>query len=294
MNVITMQDVSKRYGNLEALSSLDLSVEAGEVVSILGPNGAGKSTAIQLMLGLRRASDGEVRLFGHDPQSPAARERVGAMLQETGVPETLTVAELLRLYGSYYPYHLPLGELLERANLQDKRDEQLRKLSGGQKQRLYFALAIAGDPDLIFLDEPTAAMDAHARRAFWTQVREFASLGKTVLFSTHYLQEADEIANRIVVIHQGRLLTQGSPQAIKRLVAAKTIRLKTDAPLEKVLRLPEVQRAEVQNGQLTVYSNQPEAVLKALFREGHEVRDLTVSDTDLEAAFVSLTKEVSA
>ncbi len=294
MNVISMQGVSKRYGSLKALSSLDLSVEAGEVVSILGPNGAGKTTAIQLMLGLRRSSGGEVRLFGHDPQSHAARERVGAMLQETGAPETLTVAELLQLYSSYYPYHLPLDELLARADLQAKRDEQLRKLSGGQKQRLFFALAIAGDPDLIFLDEPTAAMDAHARRAFWAQVREFASLGKTVLFSTHYLQEADEIASRIVVIHQGRLLIQGSPREIKGRVAAKTLRLTTDAPLAKVEALPEVQRAETHNGQLALYSNHPEAVLKALFFGGYDVRDLSVTDTDLEAAFVSLTKEVSA
>jgi ABC-2 type transport system ATP-binding protein len=289
MNIIEMQRVTKRYGKTEALRGLDLSVSSGEIVCFLGPNGAGKTTAIHVMLGLRRPSSGEVRLFGRHPQSREARGRVGVMLQESGVPTNLTVEELVRLFRRYYPYTLPLDELLSRAHLDEKRREQVRKLSGGQKQRLYFALALAGDPDVIFLDEPTAAMDVETRRAFWEQVRGFADLGKTVLFSTHYLEEADAVASRIVVIHEGRVIAEGSPREIKRVVAEKTARFKTEVPVEVLRGYAGVKRAETVEGHAVVYTNEPEGLLARLFREGHRVEDLTVTDTELEAAFVSLT-----
>lgn len=296
METICMQGVIKRYGSTEALKGVDLQVQQGEIVSVLGPNGAGKTTAIAIMLGLREATSGEVSLFGMPPDSRTARSRVGAMLQESGVPDTLTVRELLGLFRRYYPYGLPVEELLDRADLREKQNAQVRSLSGGQKQRLYFALAIAGDPDLVFLDEPTTAMDVETRRAFWEQVRGFAELGKTILFSTHHLEEADDVATRIVVIHEGRVIAQGTPREIKRLVADKTVRLKTDAPFDALRTANGVQHAERSNGHVVVYTHEPEALLASLFAQGCSVEDLTVTDTDLEAAFVSLTRrtEVAA
>jgi ABC-2 type transport system ATP-binding protein len=289
MSVIQMQQVSKRYGETQALKSVSLEVAQGEVVAFLGPNGAGKTTAIQVMLGLREASSGTVKLFGSSPQSKATKTRVGVMLQECDLPETLTVEELVNLFRNYYPYTLPVDDVLKRADLLSKRSELIRQLSGGQKQRLYFALSIVGDPDLIFLDEPTVAMDVESRRSFWEQVREFAGLGKTILFSTHYIEEADAIADRIVVIHQGQIIKDGSPHDIKRLVAAKTVRLKTDVWLEQAQNFPAVERVIQDNGYLTVYSNEPEKFISELVRKGHTMSDLTVTDTELEAAFVSLT-----
>jgi ABC-2 type transport system ATP-binding protein len=289
MNVIQMQQVSKRYGETQALNNVSLEVSQGEVVAFLGPNGAGKTTAIQVMLGLRAASSGSVKLFGESPQSKNTKTRIGVMLQESGLPETLTVEELIGLFGRYYSYTLPLEEVLQRADLVSKCKDLVRHLSGGQKQRLYFALSIVGDPDLIFLDEPTVAMDVEARHNFWQQVRGFAELGKTILFSTHYLEEADAIADRIVVIHQGQIIKDGTPHDIKRLVAAKTVKLKTDLWLEQAQNFPAVERAIQENGHLIIYSDEPEKFIGELVSKGHTMTDLTVTDTDLEAAFVSLT-----
>jgi len=290
MNVIEMQGISKRYGNTQALRGINLNIEPGEVVAFLGPNGAGKTTAIAIMLGQKLATSGTVRLFGGSPEHRSARERVGVMLQESGVPSNLSVEELIWLFSRYYPYALRLEEVLERADLKAKRKAMVRELSGGQKQRLYFALSIVGDPDLLFLDEPTLAMDVESRRAFWEQVREFAAQGKTILFSTHYLDEADAIASRIVVIHKGQVLKDGTPNQIKQLVAAKTVRLLSDLPLEQAQRYPAVERVERENGHLLVYSNQPERFITDLVKTGYSLADLTVKDTDLEAAFVSLTR----
>jgi ABC-2 type transport system ATP-binding protein len=291
MNIIELRGLTKEYGKTQALQGLNLIVRPGEVICFLGPNGAGKTTAIHIMLGLRKASGGEVRLFGLPPEHRGVRARVGVMLQESGVPETLSVEELLRLLQRYYPYTLPMDELLSRADLTEKRREQVRKLSGGQKQRLYFALALAGDPDLMFLDEPTTAMDVEARRAFWEQVREFAALGKTVLFSTHHLDEADAVASRIVVIHEGRVIAEGSPSDIKGLVADKTVRLRTNLSPEILRGYSGVQRAEVVDEHAVVYTNEPERFLAALFLEGHQVEDLSVTDTKLETAFVNLVRQ---
>ena len=287
--VIEMRGVTKRYGDVQALAGIDLDVEPGEVVAVLGPNGAGKTTAIAVMLGLTRPSSGDVRCFGGDPTRYAARSRVGVMLQESGVPSSLKVAEVVGLFQRYYPYTLPLGEILERADLVEKRDTLVSTLSGGQRQRLYFALAIAGDPDLVFLDEPTVALDVSARRSFWQQVDGFAALGKTVLFSTHYLEEADAIARRVVVVDRGRVIAEGSPRDIKRLVADTTVRFAADVALERVAAMPEAQRATLDEGFVVVTTNEPEALLRRLFADGVALRDLRVSDTDLEAAFVHLT-----
>jgi ABC-2 type transport system ATP-binding protein len=303
VDVIVATDIRKQYGPVQAVAGIDLTVTAGEIVAVLGPNGAGKTTTIELLLGLRRPSAGRVRLFGRPPDAPQVRGRVGAMLQDADAPESLTVAELVGLVGRYYPYALPVPEVLSRAGLASRGGARVGELSGGQRQRLSFALAIAGDPDLLFLDEPTVALDVEARRAFWEQVRGFAALGKTILFSTHYLAEADTMAGRVVVIHQGRVLHDGPPAAIKALVATKTVRLATDLPLAEIRSIDGVELAQVDPDaagptpsgleRLVVQSNAPERLLSELVSKGAALHDLAVTDTDLEAAFVRLTQPVN-
>ncbi|HEX2164531.1 MAG TPA: ABC transporter ATP-binding protein, partial [Thermoanaerobaculia bacterium] len=210
---------SKRYGAVLALDRVDLAVERGEVVAVLGPNGAGKTTAVSLLLGLKRPDGGAARLFGLEPSSPAARRRVGAMLQVAKVPETLRVAEHVRLFSSYYSRPLPEGEVMALAGLEGLEKRAYGQLSGGQKQRLCFALAVCGDPDLLFLDEPTAGLDVASRRGLWERIRALVARGRTVLLTTHHLDEADALADRVVVLQAGRVLAQGTPAAIKRQAA---------------------------------------------------------------------------
>jgi ABC-2 type transport system ATP-binding protein len=303
VDVIVAIGIRKQYGPVEAVAGIDLTVTAGEIVAVLGPNGAGKTTTIEILLGLRRPSAGQVRVFGQRPDAPQVRARVGAMLQDADAPESLTVAELVGLVGRYYPYALPVRAVLTRAGLHSRGGARVGELSGGQRQRLSFALAIIGDPDLLFLDEPTVALDVEARRAFWQQVRGFAALGKTILFSTHYLAEADSFADRVVVIHQGRVLTDGPPAAIKALVAAKTVRLATDLPLAEVRGIDGVEHAQVDPDaagptpsgleRLVVRSSAPERLLSELLSRGRALHDLAVTDTDLEAAFIRLTQPVN-
>jgi len=290
MNVIEMQGVTKRYGTVEALRGIDLQVQPGEVVGFLGPNGAGKTTAINIMLGLRTATSGTTRLWGTSPSDPATKARTGVMLQESGVPETLRVQEVVQLFQSYYPYTLPTNEVIERAGLTEKRRSLINKLSGGQKQRLFFALALAGDPDLLFLDEPTAGMDVEARMRFWEQVRGFAAAGKTILFSTHYLQEADALANRIVVINKGQIIAQGTPHEIKALTADTRVRMRTNLPIERLQTYPGVHRITTENDHLTITTNEPEALLRHIFHQDWQIADLQVQPADLETAFVNLTE----
>ena len=289
MHVIEARALTKRYGAVDALNGIDVLVAPGEIVGFLGPNGAGKTTAISVLLGLRKPTGGTARLFGLPPNDRRARARTGVMLQESGVPFSLRVEEVLRLFQSYYPATLPTDELLRRAGLADKRRSLIGDLSGGQKQRLYFALALAGDPDLLFLDEPTVGMDVETRAAFWEQVREFAAYGKTILFSTHYLEEADALAQRIVVINRGRIVAEGTPAEIKRLVPNTVVRLRTDLPLDEAQRLPGVQHVAADGQHLVVSTSEPEALLRALFRADRQVADLTVQGADLEAAFRALT-----
>ena len=289
--VVEMRGVEKRYGDVVALAGVDLAVAPGEVVGFLGPNGAGKTTSIRVMLGLTTPSRGEALLFGGPPARRDARGRVGVMLQDSGVPTSLRVRELVGLFARYYPYALPRDEVLERAGLREKADALVSSLSGGQRQRLYFALAIVGDPDLLFLDEPTVALDVEGRRAFWQQVVGFAELGKTVLFTTHHLAEADAVAQRLVVIDRGHVIAEGTPSEVKRRVADRTVRFRADVPVAALVARPYVQRVEPEPGGLTaVYTSEPERLLRELFAQGADLRDLTVTDADLEAAFVALTR----
>ena len=289
---VELRAVHKWYGRTEALRGIDLRIETGEVVAILGPNGAGKTTAISLMLGLRRASEGDVRSFGLPPSDRRARSRRGVMLQETGVPAVLTVRELVDLFRTYYPAPLETDAALGLAGLGDQGDTRVGHLSGGQRQRLYFALAVCGDPEALFLDEPTVAMDVASRRAFLATIGVFATEGRTIVLTTHDLDEADALAERVIVIDRGRIVADDSPTRLKARVPGKRVRFHTDAPLSAgwSAGLP-VSGLSVDGGDVRFLSNEPEDVLAALFARDVRPRDLEVAGADLEEAFLALTSE---
>jgi ABC-2 type transport system ATP-binding protein len=207
--------VKKNYGTVEALRGLDLTIGPGELVALLGANGAGKTTAVRALLGLSKPTSGEVRVFGGDPRDAHSRIRIGALLQIARVPETLRVREHIDLFSSYYPNPRPIDEVIEAAGLQGLEKRKFGQLSGGQQKRVLFALALCGNPDLLVLDEPTVGLDVEARRALWKQIRAFIAGGRSVLLTTHYLAEAEALANRVVVIHKGVVMAEGTPQEIK-------------------------------------------------------------------------------
>jgi ABC-2 type transport system ATP-binding protein len=219
MPVAELRAVTKNYGEIRALRGIDLTIERGELLALLGPNGAGKTTAVRILLGLNSPTTGRAAVFGHHPASQAAKLRRGALLQVARVPETLRVHEHIELFSSYYPNPLPLRETIAVAGLDGIETRLFGDLSGGQKQRVLFALAICGNPDLLFLDEPTVGLDVESRRALWTRIRAFLARGGSVLLTTHYLEEADALAHRIAVINQGRIVAEGSPAEIKARTA---------------------------------------------------------------------------
>src|SRR3954451_13268058 len=204
MPAVELRDATKTFGTVRALQGISLAVQPGETVALLGPNGAGKTTAISLMLGMRRATAGTAAIYGRDPRDPASRARVGVMLQESGVPHTLKVSEVVELFRRLYQRPITVQAALATAGLTEKANALTANLSGGQHQRLFFALAIVGDPDILFLDEPTVSLDVESRQAFWAQIDEFVRRGKTIILTTHYLEEADALADRIIVTGSGR------------------------------------------------------------------------------------------
>lgn len=205
----------KNYGMVEALRELDLTIHHGELLALLGANGAGKTTAVRLLLGLARPTSGQVRLFGGDPRDTATRMRLGAVLQTARIPETLRVREHIHLFSSYYPNPMPAAEVIEAAGLAGLERRKFGELSGGQQKRVLFALALCGNPDLLVLDEPTVGLDVEARRSLWKQIHAFVARGKSVLLTTHYLAEAEALADRAVVMHRGRVVAEGTPREIQ-------------------------------------------------------------------------------
>jgi ABC-2 type transport system ATP-binding protein len=283
-------DATKSYGALQALKGVSLDIAAGEVVAMLGPNGAGKTTSISLMLGLRKPTTGTARLFGLNPTDRRARSRTGVMLQESGVPQVLKVSETIDLFRSYYPRPMPTARVVELAGLEEKAQSQNKDLSGGQRQRLYFALAICGDPDLIFLDEPTVGLDVESRRAFIQSIKGFIATGKTIVLTTHYLEEADELAKRVVVIDHGKIIADASPEEIKSKVVGKKVSFTSRRPVtqSELDGLP-ITASEVKNQRYVLVTGEPEAVLRELFRRGVDIDDLEVTGAGLEEAFLALT-----
>jgi ABC-2 type transport system ATP-binding protein len=286
-----LDQVSKNYGAVQALQNFSLEVRAGELTAVLGPNGAGKTTAIKLLLGLARPSSGRVSVFGADPTIPGTLLRVGAMLQVGRVPESLRVREHIDLFSSYYAQPLPMKQTLAIAGIENLRNRKFGELSGGQKQRVLFALAICGNPDLLFLDEPTVGLDVEARHLLWDEIRQLLTLGKTVVLTTHYLEEADALADRVVVINQGSKIAEGTPQEIKARTAGKEIRCVTRLSAGTVRALPGVVDVEDDRGTLVIHTARPENVLRELLNRDFDISGIEVTGAGLEDAFLALIQE---
>ena len=284
----SLTGVTHRYGHVVALDGLSLEIRPGEVLAVLGPNGAGKTTAIGLLLGSLPVQEGAVRVFGRDPGARPVRMRRGAMLQASGVPDTLTVAENLELFSSYYPAPLSVSRLLAMAGLEDLGNRGYGRLSGGQKQRVMFALALVGDPELVFLDEPTTGLDVEARRSLWNEIRTLKKAGRTAVLTTHYLEEADALADRIAVIHQGRVVAEGTPAEIKSRTADRRVRCITGVSRDEVAALPGVVRVWVNGQHLEILTARPEDLLRTLLARDPDLRDLHVTGAGLEDAFLTL------
>jgi ABC-2 type transport system ATP-binding protein len=306
--VASLGNITKRYSNgVVALDGLSLSLRRGEIVALLGPNGAGKSTAVKLMMGLSTPTAGDVRIFGADPRNAAARIRTGVMLQVGRAPEMLRVREHLAIFRGYYPNPMPYAEIVKAAGLEGIETRMFGQLSGGQKQRVLFGMALAGDPDLIFLDEPTVGLDIEARRGMWAQIRDLAARGKTVLLTTHYLEEADALAHRIVVINKGRVVCEGTPAEVKSMGAGlaspngtspgvngvKIIRCVTTLTSEHLLAMPGVSSLEPHGNLTIIASTQPESTLREMLTLDLQLHSLEVQSPALEDAFLALTANPS-
>ena len=285
-----LNNVTHRYGNHTALRNLSLTLRPGEVVALLGPNGAGKTTAVKLLLGLLQPSEGTVTVFGRSPSERATRQRIGAMLQVARVPETLSVGEYLDLFRSYYPNPLPTAQIIETAGLTGIEKRQFKDLSGGQKQRMLFGLALCGNPDLVFLDEPTLGMDIETRHNLWRQVRAIANAGKTVLLTTHYLEEADTLADRILVIAEGSVVAEGTPAQIKSRVGGRKVRCVTSLTDSFLQQLPTVRAVEHTGAGVTLTVDNAEEVLRAMLAADSTLHSLEVASPALEDAFLELTR----
>ena len=290
-HVARIEAVSKNFGQVQALLDFNFSVRAGQLTALLGPNGAGKTTAIRLLLGLARPTSGRVSVFDKDPTDVATRMRVGAMLQVGRVPETLRVREHIDLFSSYYPNPLPISDTLAIAGITELRDRKFGDLSGGQKQRVLFALAICGNPDLLFLDEPTVGLDVEARHLLWDEIRKLLERGKTVVLTTHYLEEADALADHIAVINKGSIIAEGSPAEIKSRTAGKKIRCITELSPALINALPGVSAMQQDRGAMVIRTSEAEEVLRGLLKLDLKVSGIEVSSAGLEDAFLALTRE---
>src|SRR5580704_8515068 len=288
--VASLEGVNMNYGTVQALRGVDFRVQAGEVVALLGPNGAGKTTAVKLLLGLLQPNAGRARVFGGDPTNPENRMRTGAMLQVGRVPETLRVREHIDLFSSYYPQPLPLAEVLTAAGLEKLADRKFGDLSGGQRQRVLFALAICGDPDLLFLDEPTVGLDVESRRMLWDEIRRMVERDKTVLLTTHYLEEADALADRVAVINRGEIIAEGTPTEIKAKTCGRRIRCVSRLDMNTVRAFPGVAEVRRDRDSYEIRVADAEPVLRELLLRDSTVRGIEVVGAGLEEAFLALTQ----
>ena len=292
---IRLTHLTKSFGDVQAVRDVSLRIAPGETVALLGPNGAGKSTTIEMVLGLTRPDSGSVSLFGLPPAEAIAAGAVGGMLQTGSLTQQLTVAELISMTASLYPRPLPVAEVLRLTGTAEFARRRSTKLSGGQTQRVRFAISMVGNPDLLLLDEPTVALDVEGRRVFWDAIRAIAAEGKTVVFATHYLEEADAYADRIVLMAHGEIVADGPATEIKALVGGRTIRATlpgTDgADLARLAALPGVTGADQHGGTVILSAAEPEAALRALLSEFPAARDVEVSGARLEDAFLALTSD---
>jgi ABC-2 type transport system ATP-binding protein len=287
---IELVGLTKSYGEVHAVRGIDVTVQPGETLALLGPNGAGKSTTIDMLLGLLDPDDGSVTVFGTPPRAAVDRGAVGAMLQSGALLRDLTTRELVTMMASLYPAPLPVDEVLDLTGSSGFAEQRTQKLSGGQTQRVRFAVALVSNPDLLVLDEPTAAMDVEGRHAFWATMREFAAGGRTVLFATHYLEEADAYADRVVLMANGTIVADGPPNEIKAMVGTRTIRATLpEVPLEALDTLPGVTRTERRGEAVVLACSDSDAAIRALLGRFPAARDIEISSAGLEAAFLQLT-----
>lgn len=290
--ILTIKNVTKSFQHKTAVNDISFSIAKGEVVAILGPNGAGKTTTISMILGLLKPTAGGIQLFNRQPDEKQVREKIGTMLQEVSVMTGLKVREILELIRSYYKQPLPLKELINLTGLTEQ-DLKTRaeKLSGGQKRRLSFALALAGNPELIIFDEPTVGMDITARKRFWETVRTLAAQGKTIIFSTHYLQEADDAADRILLFKDGAIVADGTPAQIKARISKQSVSFVVDPEksLEKLYRHSEIEDIFRKNDRVHVHTSNTDRVLEILFQEKIGAREIEIERGKLEEAFEQLT-----
>ena len=292
-HAIEIRDLHKSYGDVEAVRGIDLVVEEGEVFALLGPNGAGKTTTVEIMEGFRQQTSGSVTVLGFDPsrRERALQQQVGIVLQSTGIDPFLTVAETIEMYRGYYPHPRPVDEVIGLVGLEEKREVKVAKLSGGQQRRLDVAIALAGDPSLLFLDEPTTGFDPSARRNAWTMIRNLRGLGKTVLLTTHYMDEAQELANRVAIIARGEIVAEGSPASLGgRDLGATLIRFR----IPDGAALPDVAGLEVRDGLAELKTEAPTAALHRLtgwaVDRGVELDALSVARPTLEDVYLELTR----
>jgi ABC-2 type transport system ATP-binding protein len=297
MTVICVEHLQKRYGETAAVADVSFAVGEGEVFCLLGPNGAGKSTTTEILEGYRARSGGSVSVLGLDPErgDRRLRERVGIVLQECGVPMELTVAELLAMYGRPYPRRRGADELIELVGLEGKRDARAGSLSGGQRRRLDLALALVGDPDVVFLDEPTTGFDPAARRGAWAAIRNLCALGKTVLLTTHFMDEAQALADRVAIMRDGRIVAMGAPDELGgRSELPATVRFLAPGCEPPVLAGAQVRR---DGAHLTVTASDAAGAAHAVTSWAHErglvLRDFSVTRPSLEDIYLALTEEAS-
>jgi len=288
---VAYKGVNKIYGKMQAVDQLNLTIGSGQLTALLGENGAGKTTTISMALGLVKPTTGAVTIGGAPAGSMQARRRIGAMLQSAELPEQLTVKEHVRLFQTYYETPMLLDELVDLVGLEEILSKRYGVLSGGQKRRAQLALALCGNGDLIMLDEPTVGLDVEARHMFWRVIRKLVAEGKSVLLTTHYLEEADALADRILVMAGGRIVADGTPAEIKALAGGKIIELRTDAPELVLSALPGVESLTQVGDRTQIISAKAEETLKALFASGLLVDDISVTRAGLEAAFLNITQK---
>ena len=285
-----LHQAGKSYGKVRALDALDLSLRRGQVTALLGANGAGKTTAIGLLLGLLRADSGRVELFGRDPRELAARRRIGVMLQTAGLPDRLRVGELLAQARSYYPDARSIVDCVALAGLEGLLERPYGKLSGGQQRRVQFAIAVCGRPDLLFLDEPTTGLDIDARQKLWSAIRELVAQGSGVLLTTHYLEEAEALSDRVVVLDRGKLVAEGSVGEIRAHVSQRRVRCITAIPADQAARWPGVREAVRDGEYLRIVADAAEPVVRRLLDADATLHELEVQRAGLADAFLEITR----
>ena len=291
---VRLEGLHKSYGAVQAVDGIDLTIAPGEIVAVLGPNGAGKSTTTEMITGITVPDSGQVQVFGRPPRDAVQHGLVGVMLQAGALLHDATVRDVLRLMYGLHAHPLPMAEVIQRADLGGFLKMRTEKLSGGQAQRLRYALAIMADPQLLILDEPTVGMDVEIRRAFWASMRTFVAGGRTVLFATHYLEEADSEADRIVVLAHGRVIADGTPTMIKNQVATKLITLADrDVELAELTMLPAVLTGERSNGRIQLHTSDSGATLRALIATQPGAAEIEVTSASLEDAFLALTDQTN-